>query len=142
MQISLLRILLLRFFKTITIILLMRFFMGYLFCSHSINFLFSNTLQGVLALCEFHYCEFCYCGFSKPLLKICLMRFLCTINFVNAVIFLMRFLANASFFRSQKSHKARTLCNFLVNIQGIIVTYQVTLNSNLFYVLATTYAVQ
>ena len=22
-------------------------------------------LQGVLALCEFHYCEFRYCGFSK-----------------------------------------------------------------------------
>ena len=31
---------------------------------------------GVLALCEFHYCEFHYCGFSKPLLKICLMQFL------------------------------------------------------------------
>ena len=26
-------------------------------------------LQGVLALCEFHYCEFHYCGFSKLLLK-------------------------------------------------------------------------
>ena len=25
-------------------------------------------LQGVLALCEFHYCEFCYCGFLKLLL--------------------------------------------------------------------------
>ena len=59
-------------------------------------------IQGVLALCEFHYCEFCYCGFSKPLLKICLMRFLCTINFVNAVIFLMRFLANATFLQVPK----------------------------------------
>ena len=59
-------------------------------------------LQGVLALCEFHYCEFRYCGFSKPLLKIFLMRFLCTINFVNAVIFLMRFLANATFFQVPK----------------------------------------
>ena len=54
-------------------------------------------LQRVLALCEFRYC-----GFSKPLLKICLMRFLCTINFVNAVIFLMRFLANATFFQVPK----------------------------------------
>ena len=26
-------------------------------------------VQGVLALCEFHYCEFRYCGFSKLLLK-------------------------------------------------------------------------
>ena len=26
-------------------------------------------VQGVLALCEFHYCEFHYCGFSKLLLK-------------------------------------------------------------------------
>ena len=23
------------------------------------------VVQGVLALCEFHYCEFHYCGFSK-----------------------------------------------------------------------------
>ena len=29
----------------------------------------SLVLQGVLALCEFHYCEFHYCGFSKLLLK-------------------------------------------------------------------------
>ena len=36
------------------------------------------------------------------------MRFVCTINFVNAVMFLMRFSANANA-RSQKSHKARTL---------------------------------
>jgi hypothetical protein len=28
-----------------------------------------NSVQGVLALCEFHYCEFHYCGFSKLLLK-------------------------------------------------------------------------
>ena len=28
-----------------------------------------NHIQGVLALCEFHYCEFHYCGFSKLLLK-------------------------------------------------------------------------
>ena len=28
-----------------------------------------NLIQGVLALCEFHYCEFHYCGFSKLLLK-------------------------------------------------------------------------
>ena len=27
------------------------------------------TIQGILALCEFHYCEFHYCGFSKLLLK-------------------------------------------------------------------------
>ena len=26
-------------------------------------------VQGVLALCEFHYCEFHYCGFSKLFLK-------------------------------------------------------------------------
>ena len=25
----------------------------------------AKKLQGVLALCEFHYCEFHYCGFSK-----------------------------------------------------------------------------
>ena len=28
-----------------------------------------KSVQGVLALCEFHYCEFHYCGFSKLLLK-------------------------------------------------------------------------
>ena len=28
-----------------------------------------SVIQGVLALCEFHYCEFHYCGFSKLLLK-------------------------------------------------------------------------
>ena len=27
------------------------------------------VVQGVLALCEFHYCEFHYCSFSKLLLK-------------------------------------------------------------------------
>ena len=71
---------------------------------HNSHDVFSSyaKIQGVLALCEFHYCEFRYCGFSKPLLKICLMRFLCTINFVNAVIFLMRFLANATFFQVPK----------------------------------------
>ena len=26
-------------------------------------------VQGVLALCEFHYCEFRYCGFSKLYIK-------------------------------------------------------------------------
>ena len=31
--------------------------------------LLRNYIQGVLALCEFHYCEFHYCGFSKLLLK-------------------------------------------------------------------------
>ena len=36
-----------------------------------------KTLQGVLALCEFHYCEFHYCGFSKlHITKIWLMRLL------------------------------------------------------------------
>ena len=29
----------------------------------------AKQIQGVLALCEFHYCEFHYCGFSKLLLK-------------------------------------------------------------------------
>ena len=53
-------------------------------------------LQGVLALCEFHYCEFGYCGFSKLLLKICLMRFLCTITLVNADIS-YRYMPNAIF---------------------------------------------
>ena len=32
------------------------------------NFM-NDEVQGVLALCEFHYCEFHYCGFSKLLLK-------------------------------------------------------------------------
>ena len=63
----------------------------------------TTIVQGVLTLCEFHYCKFRYCGFSKPLLKICLMRFLCTINFVNLVIFLMRFMANSTFFSGPKS---------------------------------------
>ena len=31
--------------------------------------IYTYLLQGVLALCEFHYCEFHYCGFSKLLLK-------------------------------------------------------------------------
>ena len=53
-------------------------------------------IQGVLALCEFHYCEFGYCGFSKLLLKICLMRFLCTITLVNADIS-YRYMPNAIF---------------------------------------------
>ena len=73
----------------------------------------SIVIQGVLALCEFHYREFRYCGFSKPLLKICLVQILCTINFVTAIICLMRFLSNGTFSRFQKSHKARTLCIFL-----------------------------
>ena len=30
---------------------------------------FKIQVQGVLALCEFHYCEFHYCGFSKLLPK-------------------------------------------------------------------------
>ena len=55
-----------------------------------------NYIQGVLALCEFHYCEFGYCGFSKLLLKICLMRFLCTITLVNADIS-YRYMPNAIF---------------------------------------------
>jgi hypothetical protein len=33
------------------------------------NLLPNLNIQGVLALCEFHYCEFHYCGFSKLLLK-------------------------------------------------------------------------
>ena len=57
---------------------------------------FGNDVQGVLALCEFHYCEFGYCGFSKLLLKICLMRFLCTITLVNADIS-YRYMPNAIF---------------------------------------------
>ena len=31
----------------------------------------THKLQGVLALCEFHYCKFHCCGFSKLLLKFC-----------------------------------------------------------------------
>ena len=31
------------------------------------------NVQGVLALCEFHYCEFHYFGFSKLSINICLM---------------------------------------------------------------------
>ena len=34
-----------------------------------------KKLQGVLALCEFHYCEFHYCNFSKHSRNICLMLF-------------------------------------------------------------------
>ena len=30
-------------------------------------------VQGVLALCEFHYCKFCYYDFSKLSINICLM---------------------------------------------------------------------
>ena len=82
---------------------------------------FGNHLQGVLALCEFHYCEFRYCGFSKLSRYILLLRFY--IYFADAIfwlmrfyvlfilllqslakICLMRFLANANFSRSQKSH--------------------------------------
>ena len=33
-----------------------------------------NVVQGVLALCEFHYCEFHYCGFSNHSIDICLMQ--------------------------------------------------------------------
>ena len=62
----------------------------------------SYHIQGVFALCEFHYCEFHYCSFSKTLLKIYLMQFLCIINFVNAVICLTRFLANATSFQVPK----------------------------------------
>ena len=48
--------------------------------------------------------------FFKTITKNLPNAILCAIDFVNAVIFLMRFLANASFFRSQKLHKAKTLC--------------------------------
>ena len=33
------------------------------------NTIFQILIQGVLALCKFHYFEFHYCGFSKLLLK-------------------------------------------------------------------------
>ena len=33
------------------------------------NTIFQILIQGVLALCEFHYFEFHYCGFSRLLLK-------------------------------------------------------------------------
>ena len=35
-----------------------------------------DQIQGVLALCEFHYCEFHYCDFSKLSINIWLMRLL------------------------------------------------------------------
>ena len=97
------------------------------------------SIKGVLALCEFHQCEFHYCDFSKLSKNVWLMRFqgylfhyrdffTWLMRFVTVIIWLMRFyvlfislllliclmrfLANATFSRSQKSHKARTLCTY------------------------------
>ena len=66
---------------------------------------YTSKLEGVFALCEFHYCEFHYCGFSKLLLKFgwwdLMGYFFC--NCVHkSKILPMRFLANANFSRSQK----------------------------------------
>jgi hypothetical protein len=62
-------------------------------------------VQGVLALCEFHYSEFHYSGFSKLLLKIGGCNFM-GYSFCYCVhkikLLLMQFLDNASFSRSQK----------------------------------------
>ena len=81
-------------------------------------------VQRVLALCEFHYCEFNYYGYSKLSkdFALCdfyvfladailgLMLFYVILISLLRSICLMRFLANATFSRSQKSHQARTLC--------------------------------
>ena len=58
----------------------------------------------IFGLCDFMYYLFCYCDFYNWLMRfyvlfISLLRSIC----------LMRFLANATFSQSQKSHKARTL---------------------------------
>ena len=59
---------------------------------------FSKNVQGILALCEFHYCEFHYCGFSKnplnlPYVNLCLML----ISLVRLFWLLLPNFANANF---------------------------------------------
>ena len=64
-----------------------------------------SCLQGVFALCKFHYCEFYYCGFSKLLLKFgkCdFMAYLFCYCVHKIKILLMRFLDNAVFFQVPK----------------------------------------
>ena len=45
-----------------------------------------KLIQGVLALCKFHYCEFRYCGFSK------LSRYVSK-NLANAIVWAIYFFA-------------------------------------------------
>ena len=60
---------------------------GWLTWPHYFNHKWAQTsrVQGVLALCEFHYCEFHCCGFSK------LSRYTITKNLANAILWAIYF---------------------------------------------------